>query len=256
MYYQHDQYGSTRLLTNQAGAVTASYTYNAYGALTTHTGTADTPLRWNGQYQDTDTGLYYLRTRYYNPATAQFLTRDPLEAQTLSSYGYVGGDPLNFSDPTGLCGHWYDLACQVGDHWRGIAQTAVIVGAVVATTACVASVICGVGVAATIAGTAAIGAGAGAAVYGLGAGSHTAEGYASSALWGAAAGVAGAACLTAAVGICASELGQAWAGVGIGGATGLGSYLTTTDSCDYSWKGAFDATVLGGAGGLSLPLFP
>jgi hypothetical protein len=58
LYYQHDQYGSTRLLTNQAGAVAATYTYNVYGALTAHTGTADTPLRWNGQYQDTDTGLY------------------------------------------------------------------------------------------------------------------------------------------------------------------------------------------------------
>ncbi len=40
--------------------------------------------------------------RYYDPATAQFLTRDPLEATTGSPYGYVDGDPLDGSDPTGL----------------------------------------------------------------------------------------------------------------------------------------------------------
>jgi RHS repeat-associated protein len=102
LYYQHDQYGSTRLLTNSSGAIAASYTYNAYGALTGHTGTADTPLRWNGQYQDTDTGLYYLRTRYYNPTTAQFTTVDPATLYTGDPYNYATGDPLNNADPLGL----------------------------------------------------------------------------------------------------------------------------------------------------------
>ena len=102
LYYQHDQYGSTRLLTNQAGAVAATFSYDPYGNLTSHTGTADTPLRWNGQYQDTDTGLYYLRARYYDPSTTQFLTRDPLEALTQDAYGYGGGNALNNSDPSGL----------------------------------------------------------------------------------------------------------------------------------------------------------
>jgi len=102
LYYQHDQYGSTRLLTNAAGAIAASYTYNAYGALTARTGTADTPLRWNGQYQDTDTGLYYLRTRYYNPTTAQFTTVDPATPYTGDPYNYANGDPLNHADPLGL----------------------------------------------------------------------------------------------------------------------------------------------------------
>ena len=40
--------------------------------------------------------------RYYDPTTAQFLTRDPLEAETRSAYGYVDGDPLDASDPSGL----------------------------------------------------------------------------------------------------------------------------------------------------------
>jgi uncharacterized protein RhaS with RHS repeats len=45
----------------------------------------------------------YMRARYYDPTTGQFLTRDPLEAITRSAYGYVGGSPLNASDPLGLC---------------------------------------------------------------------------------------------------------------------------------------------------------
>jgi len=101
LYYQHDQYGSTRLLTNAAGAVAATFSYTANGQLTTHTGTADTPLRWNGQYQDS-TGLYYLHARYYDPATAQFMTRDPLVALTQEAYGYVGNNVFNASDPSGL----------------------------------------------------------------------------------------------------------------------------------------------------------
>ncbi len=102
LYYQHDQYGSTRLLTDNSGAVVASYTYDPYGNLTGHTGTADTTLRWNGQYQDTDTGLYYLRARYYDPLTAQFMTVDSLVALTQQAYGYAGNNPLRYADPLGL----------------------------------------------------------------------------------------------------------------------------------------------------------
>ncbi len=43
-----------------------------------------------------------MRARTYDPATAQFLTQDPLEAITREPYSYAGDDPLNYSDPTGL----------------------------------------------------------------------------------------------------------------------------------------------------------
>jgi hypothetical protein len=42
--------------------------------------------------------------RYYDPATGQFLTVDPKVASTLSPYGYVAGDPLNATDPSGEWG--------------------------------------------------------------------------------------------------------------------------------------------------------
>jgi len=102
LYYQHDQLGSTRLLTTQTGTTAATYTYDPYGNLTNQTGTADTPLRWAGQYQDTATGLYYLRTRYYDPQTSQFLGRDPVAALTQQAYSYGAGSPLSVVDPAGL----------------------------------------------------------------------------------------------------------------------------------------------------------
>jgi RHS repeat-associated protein len=120
LYYQHDQLDSTRLLTDQSGAVTATYVYDAYGNLTSHTGAADTPLRWNGQYQDSSTGLYYLRARYHDPQTGQFLSIDPLTNTTGQRYAYADADPLDLVDPLGLhkCGVLHPVGCakNVG-HW-------------------------------------------------------------------------------------------------------------------------------------------
>lgn len=101
-YLHHDQLGSTRLITAQNGSTTGEFTYSPSGALISHTGTADTPLRWAGQYQDPETGLVYLRARYYDPQTAQFLTRDPAEQITRQPYAYAADNPLNHVDPSGL----------------------------------------------------------------------------------------------------------------------------------------------------------
>jgi len=54
------------------------------------------------QYLDWETGFYYLRARLYDPTTAQFLTRDPAVGMTRQAYSYVGGNPLNRVDPSGL----------------------------------------------------------------------------------------------------------------------------------------------------------
>jgi RHS repeat-associated protein len=61
------------------------------------------PFMFAGQYFDSDSGLYYLRARYYDPSTGQFLSRDPLVDLTREPYGYVHDNPLNFTDPSGLC---------------------------------------------------------------------------------------------------------------------------------------------------------
>lgn len=100
-YLHHDQLGSTRLITNQTGNTTATFTYNPYGALAASTGTATTPFGYAGQYTDPETGFQYDESRYYDPATGQFLTRDPLEQVTGQPYTYATDDPLNLADPSG-----------------------------------------------------------------------------------------------------------------------------------------------------------
>jgi RHS repeat-associated protein len=72
------------------------------------------------QYGDPETGLIYLRARYYDPTTAQFLSRDPAVAFTRSAYGYVGGNPLNGADPTGLGCGWSDPGACVSDVWHPV----------------------------------------------------------------------------------------------------------------------------------------
>jgi RHS repeat-associated protein len=93
------------MLTSGAGSVVASYGYGAYGAQTLANGTVDTALRWAGQLQDAS-GLYYLRARDFDPATGQFLTRDPADLITREPYRYAGDNPINLTDRTGL---WFGL---------------------------------------------------------------------------------------------------------------------------------------------------
>jgi RHS repeat-associated protein len=99
-FVHHDQQGSTRLLTGSTGTVEGKCSYAAYGAPTCE-GTTTIPLGYDGQYFNSDTGLIYLRARVYDPATAQFLSRDPLASLTREPYGYAGDNPLNLGDPTG-----------------------------------------------------------------------------------------------------------------------------------------------------------
>jgi RHS repeat-associated protein len=101
-YYHHDQLGSTRVLTDASGEVAGTFSYGAYGEPIGSTGSQTTPLGYAGQYTDAESGLQYLRARVYDPATGQFLTRDPLEALTRFPYAYAGNNPLNAIDPTGL----------------------------------------------------------------------------------------------------------------------------------------------------------
>jgi RHS repeat-associated protein len=97
-----DQLGSIRVLTDQAGTVIGTYTYDAWGNTTGHTG-GSLGLQYAGEYRDEETEFIYLRARHYDPQTGQFLTRDPLMAVTMSAYGYTGNTPLNGTDPSGHC---------------------------------------------------------------------------------------------------------------------------------------------------------
>jgi RHS repeat-associated protein len=115
-----DLRGSVRALSNSNGVVTGTTTYDPYGQAVSVAG-ATSPLGYDGQYTDAESGLVYLRARYYDPATAQFLTVDPAYAHTGARYSYANDEPLTSSDPTGLAP---SLPCVCSTMWDGILGSA------------------------------------------------------------------------------------------------------------------------------------
>src|SRR5690606_34385824 len=104
IYLHRDQLGSTRAVTDATtGDTLATYAYDPYGNRVASTGDLNaTRFQYAGEYTDAETGFQSLRARYYDPATGQFITRDPLNGSTRDPYGYAGNDGINRSDPTGL----------------------------------------------------------------------------------------------------------------------------------------------------------
>ena len=78
--------------------------YGAFGEVTSETdATASPRFAYTGQERDRATGLYHYDARYYDPATARFLSRDPLgfAAGDANLVRYAGNDPYGRTDPTG-----------------------------------------------------------------------------------------------------------------------------------------------------------
>lgn len=144
-YLYTDANGNVRYVTNSSGTTVGTYTYDMLGNAT-HTGSVTSLLQFNSQLADGYTNTYYLRARYYDPTTDQFLTVDPDAAATRQPFTYANDDPINGSDPTGLCA-WWNLYCEVlqpighgvakvGDWiWHHKVETAAIVLAVVSIAA-------------------------------------------------------------------------------------------------------------------------
>jgi RHS repeat-associated protein len=101
-YYLSDALGSVIGLTDGNGAIKTSYSYSPFGKKQT-TGTASSnPFAFTGR-EDDGTGYYYYRARYYSPDQKRFIAEDPLGFGGGDSnlYSYAGGDPVNFTDPSG-----------------------------------------------------------------------------------------------------------------------------------------------------------
>ena len=93
-YYQTDSHDDV----SKWGTV--AYSYDAFGNETSET-TGINPFRYNGEYFDEESGLIYLRNRYYNPANGCFTTEDPIQDGT-NWYTYCANNPVMFVDPRGL----------------------------------------------------------------------------------------------------------------------------------------------------------
>ncbi len=76
------------------------YQYDAFGNLLSHDDYTDISFRYCGEYFDEETGLIYLRNRYYDPSIGRFITEDPIK-DGLNWYVYCGNNPVNFVDPSG-----------------------------------------------------------------------------------------------------------------------------------------------------------
>ncbi|HZU13864.1 MAG TPA: RHS repeat-associated core domain-containing protein [Chloroflexota bacterium] len=110
LYVYQDQLGSTRALLNQSGQTVATFAYFAYGTLKSSTGTTTTPFGFAGQYTDAESGLLYLRARYYDPSTGQFTAVDPFVDRTQQPYSYTRGNPMNMVDLSGLFSYQYTFS--------------------------------------------------------------------------------------------------------------------------------------------------
>ena len=108
-YYVLNAQGDVVRIVNSSRSVVASYTYDPWGKIISSSGTlADiNPLRYRGYYYDSETGFYYLQSRYYDPAIGRFINADSYASTdatgllSTNMFAYCENDPVNKSDPTG-----------------------------------------------------------------------------------------------------------------------------------------------------------
>lgn len=106
-FYLYNGHGDVVQIIDESGNIVNSYTYDEWGNITEKTEGISNPIRYAGEYQDDESGLYYLRARYYDPTIGRFITRDSYEGDisnplSINQYAYCVNNPLIYVDPSGF----------------------------------------------------------------------------------------------------------------------------------------------------------
>lgn len=109
-YYLFNGHGDVVQMVDTSGTIVNSYGYDEWGNIAKQQETVANSFKYAGEAYDSETGLYYLKARYYDPSQGRFLNEDSYEGQitnplSLNIYGYVEGNPLRYVDPTGHATH-------------------------------------------------------------------------------------------------------------------------------------------------------
>ncbi len=101
----NDHLGTPQKMTDASGSVVWTTDYKPFGETTITVSTITNNLRFPGQYFDAETGLFYNINRDYNQAIGRFIEPDPIGISQGSKqlYVYAENDPVNLTDPLGLC---------------------------------------------------------------------------------------------------------------------------------------------------------
>ena len=105
-YFMYNDHGDVVQTVTASGEVLNQYDYDIWGNPTLTVETEECSIRYAGEYLDRESGLYYLRARYYNSYTGRFMSEDSYWGEdgnplSLNRYTYCGNDPIMFVDPTG-----------------------------------------------------------------------------------------------------------------------------------------------------------
>ena len=107
-FHLFDALGSVVNLAKPDGTLQASYVYDAWGVLRRETGNSANPFLFTGYEFDRESGLYYAKARFYDPALGRFLSEDPFGGvadtpPSLHRYLYAHARPTYYTDPLGMC---------------------------------------------------------------------------------------------------------------------------------------------------------